>query len=281
MKRSILLFSAVAGLGYLTLTSYSSGPASQAGNRTPSGSNPTCSGSNCHGANNTAVTGITVLMTEMPAGTATTGQYKPGKVYSCELVGLNAAARFGFQITATKAGGGQAGAFIAGPNNKAFTDGTLSGLEHSVGITPASANTFKTQFTWNAPASGAGSVTFHIIINATNGNGSADANDHATTSQMTITENTTSVADLSQNIKVSAFPNPAVNNLNIKIEDAEAGTYTVRVIDLAGRVVHSENVQVNAAAANISLQTGSWAQGMHFAQIIKDDAQRMIPVVKQ
>lgn len=286
MKRSILLFTAAASLGYFTLTSYQSGPAAQGeGNRTGSGGNATCSGGSCHGANNTSTT-IQIFLTETATGTqVTNGKYKPQTSYTVILGGGNSAGatRYGFQLTAVNGTNTDAGAFTASGNLhtvKNSSTGNITVVEHSVGISGAA--TFNVpSFVWVSPVAGSGTVTFHAIVNATNASGTADNGDHASTATFVFTEQANAVSDLSENIRITAYPNPVASQMSLKFEDAEIGNYTVIVSDLSGKVLCQQNLDVKNTQAQMYLDASGWASGMYLTTIFKDGAQRVLPVVKQ
>ena len=75
------------------------------------------------------------------------------------------------------------------------------------------------------------------------------------------------------------YPNPFTSNLQIKMANAQNGAYMVNAFDLNGKKIFSENV--NYIGGNIIVNTTTWSKGMYLLQIIKDDADKLIPVVKQ
>ncbi len=296
MKKPILLFTALSGFAYLTLTSYMTGPAHNGeGNRT--GSNPnsamqTCAGSTCHGSNdNTTQLTLTLQPITGPGAPITPGQaYTPGTVYKVVLLGSNVAlpstGKFGFQMTATDINGNNAGTFqvSSGIDVHLVDNSSTMGkkvIEHTAPLGTGNnfnTNTANASFNWGAPNSGA--VTFHVIVNATNGNGSADAGDHATLASFTFAD-PNSVAELAEHIRITAYPNPASAQVNLRFEGADAGNYDIAVLDLNGRLLHNEQVQVTNAAASTAIQADNWASGLYMVRIMKDGAQRIIPVSKQ
>ncbi len=286
MKKSPLLITAIAAMGYLTLASNDSGPAAEGtGNRTQSNPNTAmhgCGQLGCHGAND-ANTTITVFLTESQNGTPVqNGMYKPATTYNVVIGGglPVSASKYGFQITATRAGNLNAGTFGTGSSGQVHTALGNSLVEHSLPLSASS--TYSTpSFQWVSPSAGAGTVTFNVVVNAVNGNGVADPADHASLAQITFAENTTSVAELSQNIRIAAYPNPATDQVNLKFEDAEKGTYVVAVMDMTGKTIHTQPLQVSSASASLSLESSSWASGLYMVRIMKDGAQRVIPVSKQ
>lgn len=284
MKIKILLFTAVAGISYLTLSSNDSGPAANSnGNLTSS----TCGGGGCHGSND-ANTTITLTLVETATGAqVTNGKYKPQTLYTVTLAGSNTSVvgaptpKAGFQLVANTSSNTQAGSFQASGNEHVINVSGIQVVEHS---TPKafSGGTFAfNTFSWTSPLVGSGAVTFKSIVNATNGNGNADNADHATTKTFTFTELSASVAQLSKDILINAYPNPATDNVNFKFENAETGNYTITIIDYTGRKVYSDNILMNSNSQNITVNTSNWASGLYFAQISKDGAVRMIPISKK
>jgi hypothetical protein len=290
MKRSILLFTAVAGIFYLTLSSYEDGPAIPGGqgNRTgSSGGTPTCSGVGCHGANITT-TSISISLTDKVSGKAGTGHYVGGRSYVVALAASNSTAvKYGFQASIVKAVNQQAGTLAPGANQHLFTAGSgstlVTGVEHSqpINVAAGSGGLAVISFDWTAPPAGMGQLTLYAIVNATNGNSQADASDHATPVTFPLSEWPASVSELSDDIKITAYPNPATSQFNLRFEGAERGQYTVKVIDLTGRQVYSEDIAVNGSQASTTIQSANWASGLYFAQVTKDGAQRMIAISKQ
>ena len=296
MKRSILLFTAVTGIFYLTLTSYQTGPgvtlsASDSPNRTGSttGALNNCSSPiGCHGAID-QVTGISLTLTDANTNHHTSaGRFIAGQQYNGVLTLSNTnnnPAKYGFQLTTVRGLDQQAGVLAPGNNQHTFTVGSgstqITGIEHSnplVAVNPG--GILGIPFTWTAPADTA-PVKFYIIVNAVNGDGVPGSDDHATTKIITLNSQLASVSELSEHIRITAYPNPATERVSLKFEDAEKGSSNVKVIDITGRMVYSTNLMVSGSMTSTTIETGNWAKGLYFAQIVKDGAQRMIAVAKQ
>jgi len=281
MKRSFLLFTAVAGLGYVTLSSYSSGPANGgAGNRTGSpGSNGTCASAGCHSALSANTTGQ-FMVAEASSPTVPVTSYIAGHTYVIAVTGNNAnKPNFGFQAIALKQSNNtQAGTITATDAKTHVASGFSALIEHNQPIGKAGVG-YAVTFNWVAPAAGTGAVKLYGIINAVNGDGTSNGDEPSNAFNTTLTETLVSVKDIASNVKITAFPNPAVNDVNIKFENAENGIYTVKVMDVTGRTIQTEQVNISGSGS-IVLQTANWASGLHFAQVMKDGAQRMIPIVK-
>lgn len=281
MKRSILLFTAISGMAFFTLSSYQDGPAKNHSKGDLTGTGGTCSGSNCHGAMVTDATTTLYLKDQLGNTILPGSNYIPTKSYSLVLntYHLNAS-KFGLQISSTNpAHVLNIGTLVPVASNivsvSSSVTGTVPLLEHSSPIT-ATAGSVSLTNGWIAPNSGKGDVTFNAIILATNGNGSADAGDVYYNISVTYHE-PTAVNDLPSSIGITAYPNPAQNNFNLKFENAVNGTYQVSIFNLNGQQLQTQNIAINNSA-EMTIATDNLAAGMYLVHVQKDGAQRVLPI---
>ncbi len=276
MKKSILLFTAVAGFLYLSLSSNGAGASLQGHAKAKDG----CSGAGCHGAASTAVTS-TIVVKEKSSGTTVT-EYEAGVDYEVTVTGNSASAvRFGYMTRFVDASTMQAGTF-SNPSSGSkvqLVSGGVSVVEHSSPIA-AAGGMFTATFDWQAPSAGTGDVTVDLAVNSVNGNGAADANDMFSTSNLTLTEKNTSVGTIAGGIEVSTYPNPVHSTLNVDLKNAQNGTYQLTVYNIAGQVVANEEVYVNGSAST-QLNTSTWKAGLYIIRLSKDGAQQSVKVLKQ
>lgn len=280
--------------------------------------NPTgCVGSSCHG---TAVTpGITVTLELDSAGITTsstalgTGHYKPGITYTVKIIGTNTTTDslpyFGFQVAATKGA-----AAAATPVNA----GTLqsSGLPTGLQYSPASAHTplefyanvvehssprpatsgtgttgttYVETFTWTAPAIGTGTVSLWGAINAVTHINPATptAGDKSNTNHLVLNETDStiavshvSVANITNDINISVFPNPVSNNLNLQINNGPAGNYSIQAFDLLGNCISTGNIEVSGTNQTTNINTSGWAPGLYQVVIQGNGNSQIVRVVK-
>ena len=284
MKKRFLLLTAIAGMGYLVFSSASAGPAragydctgaESAG--TGSFANPTgcMSGGGCHGS---AATGtITVALELDSAGVATT-HYRPGKTYTIKITGTNGTGTTTESDAGTWSSSVPASTHVQAPGT--YTQLTVA--EHSSAIS-VSGTSFTQSFTWTAPTSNVGSISFWGAANFVNGNTNADAGDKWNTNhiQIDIWPSTLSVADISSEFTVNAFPNPATTNLNLQLANAQPGTYTVQVFSMNGSLVAAQNMEVNSASQPTNINTSNWATGLYNVVIEKDGSRKSLMVVRQ
>ena len=267
----------------MILSSNISGPAGgSGGNRSGAkGSTTTCGPSGCHGS----ATGPAVTIS-MFAGTTPVTKYTPGAAYTVKIHGAGSTnTKFGFQFASVSGTGTsqvQAGTASALPTN--VTSHLLSALnfiEQSNTLNATSAGVYDVSFTWTAPATAVGNITLYCTLNAVNGDGNENSADVSGNTSLILPVATASVAALTGNISVSAFPNPAINSLNLKLDNAQTGNYAVEVFNLGGKVVATENIMVNGNSQVATINTGNWAAGTYMISVEKDGNRQVIPVVKQ
>ncbi len=291
MKKRILLFTAVIGIAYLSLSSYRTGAANNGYDATNNGVNTnvlaSCGPGGCHGSG----AGPTVTVTLDSAGTTVT-KYKAGKTYTIHINGTGTSnSYFGFQVCVLKGTGtaqtdaGTLATAVTGTRLVApappYTPVTI--VEQSAAIA-GSVGSFATTATWTAPATaGTGTVTIYATLNSVDHNGSNNSLDVSTNKIVTFAEETavSSVPSISENVAIKAYPNPCSNQFRLQLNNADAGTYTVKAYDMGGRCLMNESVEVNSNSYETSINTSNWAPGFYGVQIIKDGAQRVIPIIKQ
>ena len=200
MKKKYILVPIIALMGYCSLTSYQAGPGLSSLERTgASGGTTGCAGGGCHGSS--AGIGVTV---ELLSGTTPVTTYTAGASYTVRVTGTYTSSssttaslpKFGYQVSAMRTGSttANAGTWGTAPaSSHAATAAGINLIEQSTGITAttgggAPGSTYVISVPWTAPAAGTGSVTLRSVINAVNGNGSADGVDRWASGSTTITE---------------------------------------------------------------------------------------------
>ncbi len=103
------------------------------------------------------------------------------------------------------------------------------------------------------------SGTFSVTV--TNGNG-CESSDEVSVS---IEPNATHEATLTG--KLTLFPNPASGWVNLAFNEFEAGVYSVGVYDVTGRILLSQNIDIQAAAQTSRLDLNDVAKGTYLVRI--------------
>lgn len=271
MKRSILLFTASAFVIYLSMSSYASGPSTNAGHVAISGCGTSTT---CHGPKSTATT-VTITI-KNGSTVVTNNRYSPGTKYQITITGTNSTkTKFGYQFSSTKSGGAQAGNVSAIPSgSKSATASGLTVVEHNAPITGAPG--LNVSFDWTAPAAGTGSVTLSAAVNAVNGDNTSNG-DAFNNVQITLTEGfPSSVATVTEIIKARVYPNPATDVLHVSMDEV-TGTYDILVYDMSGKVL----VKQSTDGKEVSINTSGFNKGLYFVQVWYRGIRQTTPFVKE
>lgn len=285
MRKKSLLITATAAIVYLTVSSYSGGPAHNGtGNMTGSpGSGGNCS--SCHSGGGGTTTGaIEVRLKSTGASSTPVTSYVAGETYIITITGGNPTAGlddFGFQFTALKSSDNSTVGTYSnlGTMVHGFPHATPTIVEHNAAI-PETAGVYEISFDWTAPATAVGGINLYAIINAVDKNTLQTGDKPSGTITLALVDKT-SVAKVTSEVVVKAYPNPVADVLTIDLDKADAGTYTVLAYTSNGSLV--AKTEVNIAPGNYagSINTSAWAPGLYFVQLQKDGYKHVIPVVKQ
>jgi len=199
MKKLFLLFPLLAALGYITLSSYSTGYAAGGGGNATGATGG--SGCSCH----TSATTTTVAL-ELDSAGISVSHYIAGHSYTVKITGTNTSTtslpRFGFQVSVVGAtGAGTASATNAGTlastglpaSCQNVSAGTTTVVEQSSAIvatsgTGGSGTTYVESIGWTAPTTaGTGSIKIYGVVNAVNYTGGSGG-DKWNRGNITITE---------------------------------------------------------------------------------------------
>ncbi len=281
MKRTLLLFLS-CGLGYLTFTSHSNGIAQQGYNRTGAkNSQANCAGTGCHvNATNSVTLSVSFfdLTTSQPANT---GYYSGGHVYRVTIDAGNepAYSEFGFQFAVTDGAGTSKGSFVPTAGLQSHVADGIGIIEQAAPI-PATSSGLVKEFYWKAPPTGTGNIDAYVTVLASN-NDNFVTGDRSAHAKISFVEKPLSIEGISQPAIVSVYPNPVADRLEINLEKARAGDYTLRVYTLSGQVIVNQVINVSGTTAFTELNTGSWSSGTYLVSLSSSSGKEVIPVVKR
>lgn len=234
MKKRFTLIAASAVMLAAALSSASGGVAEKQNvNRTGSpGSDADCA--MCHKGGSFA---SSMTMKLMEGATEVT-EYTPGSTYQLKItINHTGASAFGFQATSTMGAGNtaKAGEFKNAPTGvkiSSISGNPLEFVEHS-----SKSNTNEWTIDWTAPATGSGEVKFYGNGIAANGTGNTSGDLLAAGTALVIAEaSSSSVVSLNTN-KLTVYPNPATNVINLA--GIEAGS-EISIYNLSGQLVKQE-----------------------------------------
>ncbi len=187
--------------------------------------------------------------------------YEPGQTYNMIVIGVDSDAnKIGFEATAEDASGNKVGTFAS--QGLGFTQ-TLNGgtsITHTaLGSTPIADTGTVFFFTWTAPATNVGDITFYAAINTANGNG-ANTGDQIHLTQFTPGSLGVGV-DPNEEKAVSIFPNPSEGLINIT---RSSGDQTeLSVVNINGQVMQTETI----SGEHTRLDLADLKRGVYFVRI--------------
>ena len=275
MKTNFLLILVMAAFGYITLSSRSGGAGSVANEEvagTP-GTTRTCM--SCHlGGTFNATTTISI---KNSSGTSVT-TVQSDSIYdvSVTIVAANGTPNaYGFQaIFLENLNNTNAGTFQnlgTGQTTKTFGNGRVA-VEHN---TPSASNTFS--FKWKAPSvtvsQTATLYTYALCVNA-NGNGTGDSGD-AHTYQVTVEPSLPSgVTQNKLEAEMTLFPNPVVNEANVKISMEKETQLQLSVFSAEGKLIRTQSVNASAGLNNLSMNLSDLNAGVYLL-VMSDDSKKI------
>jgi hypothetical protein len=211
--------------------SYQEDPDGKAGATGSPGEN-TCAESGCH--TGTSVNGgpgnISIIAPELDGGF-----YTPGQTYTIQVkVEESGRDLFGLGFEALKSNGDNAGTLVAGNDNQ-IKNKNVGGFQRKNIVhddnTGASADSHTFTFSWTAPSTDVGTVTFYTAGNAANGD-NEDSGDHIYTTFFEMNAFVGINENVANEPEMSVYPNPVSNVLNIAGILDRSSNVQMRITDM-------------------------------------------------
>ncbi len=272
MKLRTICLLAFLTASYLIFSSRSGGPATiQSIQATGSPlDNTSCANSGCHfgGAFRTNITAVLLK------GGDTVSQYIPGEeyVFQININSINNPAAYGFQTVALMGEDNESGGlFQSGPDQTNFV--TINNRLYVEHAAPRNSNVIEVG--WLAPEAGSGDVSFYAAGNAVNLDGATSGDSPSIMPQpLVVSEGIASgifkVDRLSVNL--SLYPNPGSDWLNIEIVGADIGSYQIQLIDIAGKVVWSQQLNIIEQQFVKKINLSGFQLGLYFLKLTDGNA---------
>jgi hypothetical protein len=229
---------------------------------TGSPSENTCNQTGCHNSFTINTGGGSVTIA---CPTLTNWSYVPGQTYTINVtVAKTGQKLFGLGFEALTSAGANAGTLTAGTGT-VLKSATIGGNSRT-SVTHAknggsSTDTHTFTFTWKAPATDIGKITFYCAGNAANANGSVTGDYIYTTSHVVTSPSTVGIAEqVAFSKQISIYPNPATDQLQIMNASSQSEPMNVSIIDLRGALISSkEGVRSNEAIEVNDLKAGLYS----------------------
>lgn len=260
MKKVLLPLSIIAltfGMLSFRTTHLSGFQAAPQDNNGPAGGKTGAPGeqncTSCHSGTAQSGTNENLLVINDDLGFGIT-QYTPGATYTVNLSMASNPAKKGFQVTALNAANTMAGNFVAGANTQLKT-ATISGGQRKYATHKSSSNTSATQtwnWTWEAPATEQGAVTFYVATNKANNNNN-DNGDVIYLSQHVFTNDDASVNETQVENNFAVGYGVEKEELVITFSTLSIVPTSLNLVDLQGKSVWSKKLENASLGQNKAL----------------------------
>lgn len=194
---------------------------------------------NCTGCHSgTAQNGSSENILTVLSGSTPVTSYTPGSTYTVALVMASNPAKKGFQATALGSSNTMAGTFVASTNT------SINGTTKKYANHKSTSNTSATTawgWTWTAPATDMGDVTFYVATNIANNNNN-DTGDAIYLSQHVLTSTAGLVEETQEDANFSAGYSSSNNMLIMNFTTFSAGEMSINLVDMNGKSVFNYNL---------------------------------------
>ena len=191
---------------------------------------------------------LLILNNDLGMGTT---QYTPGATYTVNLSMASNPAKKGFQVTALNGANAMAGNFVAGANTQLKT-ATISGGQRKYATHKNTSNTSATQtwnWTWQAPATEQGAVTFYVATNKANNN-SNDNGDVIYLSQHVFFNDDASIDESVQENNFNVGYSPEKEAILVSFATLSIVPTSLNLVDLQGKSVYAKKLGATQVGKN-------------------------------
>ena len=251
MKKTILLLTTMTTMA-LIMSFEILEPTGKAG-YTASPNETACN--SCHAGNALNSPGGSLTI---QAPTMTNWKYVPGQTYTINVtVARTSATLFGLGFEALTSTNANAGTLTKGTDTKTATANSRTNIVHTgTGNTGTGMHTFS--FTWKAPATDVGNITFYCSGLAANKNGSQSGDYTYTASQVITPDNSNSISTDIFAKHLGIYPNPAADHLRISNVNPMQ-EMTISIMDLKGAVIsYHQHITINDRIELNELNAGTY-----------------------
>jgi hypothetical protein len=210
-----------------------SGGAGPGGTGAPGEQN--CTG--CHAG--AAQDGSNVNLITLLQGATPVTSYVPGTTYTVALSMSTSATKKGFQATVLDASGNMAGDFTAGLNTQ--VNGTARKYANHTSASNTSATTLW-GWTWVAPATNAGDVTFYVATNETNNNGNNNGDVIYLSQHIFSSQSGAGIEEGEVDNNFTAGYSSSKNSVVISCNTLVSGIMSMNLFDMNGKLIYAQNL---------------------------------------
>jgi len=221
------------------------------------------------------------------ASSMTNWEYQPGQTYQMSLVvSRTGNPLFGMDLEALDSTGDNAGTLVITNTKTQIKTKTVNGIVRNNVVHTlnggATANLMAFTFDWTAPATNIGPVTMYFTGVAADNDGGTDGDYVYSGTQLVMPQVATSVHDASGPAALSVFPLPASDWLGIRFTVHQAGTLSVRLFDVRGRLtamLFDEYTDAGPFERRIGLHGQGIGPGVYVLEVIAGTERMLRKVV--
>jgi hypothetical protein len=195
---------------------------------------------NCTGCHSgTAQDGSNVNLITLLQGATPVTAYVPGNTYTVALSMSTAATKKGFQATVLDATGNMAGDFTAGLNTQ--VNGTARKYANHTSASNTSATTLW-GWTWQAPTTNVGDVTFYVATNETNNNGNNNGDVIYLSQHIFSAQSGAGIEENEIDNNFTAGYSSSSNSIVISCNTLVSGNMNMNLFDRSGKLIYARNL---------------------------------------
>jgi len=262
---SIIVLSSLGA--FITFTNESYKKNGKAGN-TGSPGEATCQTAGCHnGTVNTGTGNVNILSSDM-----TGWEYVPGTTYNIRVrIAETGKLVFGLGVEVLNSSNTNAGTINITESSRtqiiSSTAGRLN-LTHMTGAGLTNDSAVYT-FSWTAPSTDIGPVTFYVAGLAGNNNNNDSGDQSYTTSQVCTAKTNVGIQSPKATTSMNIYPNPVQDKINIQMNNTPMNQSTISILDMSGKVVSvlASNLDLNENQLVSYTRPASLKEGLYLLQI--------------
>jgi hypothetical protein len=239
--------------------------------KTGSPGETTCS--SCHGSAGNGSIAVN-LPIELQGGAS----YVLGQTYTISVtVSQSACNLFGFGFEALQASGANGGVLTPGTGSQALSITVLGNSRNNivhVSNGGATANSHTFTFTWQAPSTNVGNITFYTAGLAADGSGSPNSADKTYSTSVVIPAPQTVGIDNQIEIGngISVFPNPVTEKISLNYSLIKNAQVKAELFNLEGKAIElfNENQPTGNIKKEIEVEKLNLSNGIYFVSLTID-----------
>lgn len=200
----------------------------------------------CHSGSTLA--GDTQNTLTVLSGTTPVSEYVPGDTYSVTIALTSSGSKVGFSSTSLDGTDVKAGTLI-GAGIGGTQNFSAAGRDY-VSHTSTSNTSGQWAFSWIAPATNVGDVTFYVASNLTNDNGSTSGDEIYLSEHVISPASGSGIEETSNNANFTAGYNAASNKLMLDFTALAIGDMNLNLVDMNGRSVFTYDLGTSESGSN-------------------------------